>query len=66
MDKDNESKLQKYGLEFIKDLISKQYAYEVNGSVYFDVGKFENYGELSPTDYSEETAGAAPDENPAC
>lgn len=37
-------------LEIIKDILEKGYAYEVNGSVYFDVSKFnENfeYGKLS-------------------
>ncbi|WP_274473722.1 cysteine--tRNA ligase [Mangrovimonas aestuarii] len=37
-------------IEIIKDIITKGYAYEVNGSVYFDVLKFNethNYGKLS-------------------
>jgi cysteinyl-tRNA synthetase len=34
-------------IEMIKDLISKNYAYEVNGNVYFDVRKFDDYGKLS-------------------
>ena len=37
-------------IELIKDIIKKQYAYEVNGSVYFDVIKFNKdipYGKLS-------------------
>ncbi|MFX0211183.1 MAG: class I tRNA ligase family protein, partial [Candidatus Hodarchaeota archaeon] len=44
-------------IEFVKDLEEKGFAYEVNGSLYFDVTKFPTYGELSPSDYSEETAG---------
>jgi cysteinyl-tRNA synthetase len=44
-------------IEFVKDLQEKGYAYEVNGSLYFDVTKFPTYGELSPSDYSEESAG---------
>lgn len=37
-------------IEMIKDLIQKGYAYEVNGSVYFDVAKYaegHDYGKLS-------------------
>lgn len=34
-------------LEIIKDLIAKGYAYEINGSVYFDVTKDKDYGKLS-------------------
>ena len=34
-------------IEFIKVLLDKGYAYEVNGSVYFDVSSFSEYGKLS-------------------
>ncbi|MHA1972443.1 MAG: cysteine--tRNA ligase [Candidatus Hodarchaeales archaeon] len=51
-------------IEFVKDLLKKGFAYEVNGSVYFDVSKFPEYGKLSPTTYSEETAGARIAVNP--
>ncbi|MCS6989438.1 MAG: cysteine--tRNA ligase [Chloroherpetonaceae bacterium] len=34
-------------IELIKALIAKGHAYEVNGSVYFDVSSFEGYGKLS-------------------
>jgi cysteinyl-tRNA synthetase len=37
-------------IEIIKDIIKKGYAYEINGSVYFDVAKFNidhTYGKLS-------------------
>ncbi len=36
-------------IEFIKILIEKGYAYESNGSVYFNVDSYEHYGELSGT-----------------
>ncbi|MHA2246541.1 MAG: cysteine--tRNA ligase [Candidatus Hodarchaeales archaeon] len=51
-------------IEFIKDLLEKGYAYEVNGSIYFDVSKFLSYGELSPSSYSEESAGVRVAVNP--
>jgi cysteinyl-tRNA synthetase len=34
-------------IELIRKLVEKSYAYTVNGSVYFDVTKFEDYGKLS-------------------
>ncbi|MGQ9460668.1 MAG: cysteine--tRNA ligase [Candidatus Bathyarchaeaceae archaeon] len=34
-------------IEAIQSLIKKGYAYEVNGNVFFDVSKFEDYGKLS-------------------
>ncbi|HEX9829998.1 MAG TPA: cysteine--tRNA ligase, partial [Bacteroidota bacterium] len=34
-------------IEMVKQLIAKGYAYEANGSVYFDVRKFPDYGKLS-------------------
>ena len=34
-------------IEIAKELLRKGYAYEVNGSVYFDVRKFKGYGKLS-------------------
>lgn len=34
-------------IEMIKKLIEKKYAYEVKGSVFYDIEKFENYGKLS-------------------
>ena len=34
-------------IEMVKQLLAKGFAYEVNGSVYFDVQMFKNYGKLS-------------------
>ncbi len=34
-------------IELVEKLIEKGYGYEVNGNVYFDVSKFEDYGKLS-------------------
>ncbi len=34
-------------IELIQKLIDKGYAYEVDGNVYYDVSKFEDYGKLS-------------------
>ncbi|MFX0123530.1 MAG: cysteine--tRNA ligase [Candidatus Hodarchaeota archaeon] len=51
-------------IEFISDLLEKDYAYEINGSVYFNVEKFPSYGKLSPSSYSEESAGVRVAINP--
>jgi cysteinyl-tRNA synthetase len=34
-------------IDFIKELIDKGFAYEINGDVYFSIEKFKNYGNLS-------------------
>lgn len=44
-------------INYIKLLISKKIAYENNGSVYFDIKKFTNYGKLSNRDFSQQKAG---------
>ena len=41
-----------------KRLVEKGYAYEVNGSVYFEVAKFPRYGRLSGRSVEEMQAGA--------
>jgi cysteinyl-tRNA synthetase len=49
-------------IEIIQDLISKGFAYEVNGSVYFDVAKYDekfDYGKLSGRSVEEMMEGAA-------
>jgi cysteinyl-tRNA synthetase len=42
----------------IQDLLKKGVAYEVNGNVYFEVGKFADYGKLSGKKLDELEAGA--------
>lgn len=46
-------------IEMIKTLIEKGYAYEVNGSVYFDTMSFSDYGKLSKKKIDELIAGAS-------
>jgi len=45
-------------IDLVKTLLEKGYAYEVNGSVYFDVSKFADYGKLSGRNTEEMMAGA--------
>lgn len=45
-------------IAMIQELFAKQLAYEANGSVYFDVGKFPGYGKLSGRTIEELNAGA--------
>lgn len=45
-------------IELVKTLLAKSYAYEVNGSVYFDVSKFAEYGKLSGRKVEDMMAGA--------
>ncbi len=51
-------------IELIKVLLDKGYAYEVNGSVYFEVTKFPEYGKLSGRKVEEQVEGARVDINP--
>jgi cysteinyl-tRNA synthetase len=51
-------------IELIKTLIEKGYAYEVNGSVYFDVAKWPEYGKLSGRRVEELMEGARVEVNP--
>jgi len=45
-------------INFVKDLIDKGYAYEVDGDVYFSTKKFKDYGKLSGQDLEQLQAGA--------
>ncbi len=45
-------------IEAIRSLIEKGYAYEVNGNVFFDVSKFEDYGKLSKVKLEAMLAGS--------
>jgi cysteinyl-tRNA synthetase len=40
-------------VKIIKGLLEKGYAYKKNGSVYFNISKFPNYGRLSKIDLEE-------------
>jgi cysteinyl-tRNA synthetase len=51
-------------IELVKTLLEKGFAYEVNGSVYFDVAKFEGYGKLSGRNIEEMIAGARIEPSP--
>ena len=48
-------------VKMISDLISKQYAYEKNRHVYFEVEKFKDYGKLSRKNLDELVAGSRVD-----
>jgi cysteinyl-tRNA synthetase len=46
-------------IEFVEKLLEKGYAYEAEDGVYFDVGKFKDYGKLSGVVVSALKAGAS-------
>lgn len=50
-------------IAFIKDLLDKGYAYEVNGNVYFRVSKIDDYGKLANINKEELEVGARIEEN---
>lgn len=45
-------------IHFVKDLVDNGYAYEVNGDVYFNSRKFDEYGKLSGQNLEDLQAGA--------
>ncbi|AZH25504.1 cysteine--tRNA ligase [Haloplanus aerogenes] len=49
-------------IDLVETLIDRGYAYETNGSVYFDVTEFEDYGKLSNQNLDEMEAQGDPDE----
>jgi cysteinyl-tRNA synthetase len=51
-------------IDLVKTLMEKGFAYEVNGSVYFDVSKFADYGKLSGRNVEEMIAGARVEVSP--
>jgi cysteinyl-tRNA synthetase len=51
-------------IENARLLIEKGHAYEANGSVYFDVGSFPEYGKLAGRNVQEMAAGARVEVNP--
>jgi cysteinyl-tRNA synthetase len=51
-------------IELVKTLLEKGYAYEVNGSVYFDVAKFADYGRLSGRNIEEMLTGTRVETSP--
>ena len=50
-------------IQFVKALIDKDFAYEVDGDVYYEVEKFKDYGKLSKKNIDELLAGARIDVN---
>ncbi|MDP4176964.1 MAG: cysteine--tRNA ligase [Bacillota bacterium] len=46
-------------IAFVKELVEKGYAYEVDGDVYFSTKKFKSYGKLSGQNLDELKAGAS-------
>lgn len=51
-------------IELVKTLLKKGYAYEVNGSVYFEVEKFPDYGKLSRRNLDEMLEGVRVEVSP--
>ena len=51
-------------IKIVEGLIEKEFAYEKNGNVFFDVTKFENYGKLSGNTLDNLKVGARLEEHP--
>ncbi len=45
-------------LEFVQKLVELGYGYETSDGIYFDIGRFPSYGELSRLNLEEQQAGA--------
>ncbi len=45
-------------INFIKELVEKEYAYSANGDVYFDITKLDDYGKLSKKNIEDLVSGA--------
>ncbi len=50
-------------ISFIKKLEKKEFTYQIDGSVYFRVSKFKNYGKLSSRKLSDSISGTRVNEN---
>lgn len=50
-------------IDIIEKLIENKHAYEVDGSIYFDISTFETYGDLAKLDLENLKAGARVDVN---
>ncbi|MHC5062015.1 MAG: cysteine--tRNA ligase [Planctomycetota bacterium] len=51
-------------IDTVRKLLEKDFAYEVNGSVYYDVTKFKEYGKLSGRNIEDMLAGARVEVSP--
>ncbi len=45
-------------IAYVQELLDKGYAYEIDDGIYFDIGKFPEYGKLSRLNLDEQQAGA--------
>ena len=45
-------------IAYVQELLDKGYAYEIDDGIYFDIGKFSEYGKLSRLNLEEQQAGA--------
>lgn len=45
-------------IKYVTDLVDKGYGYETSDGIYFDIGKFPEYGKLSRLNLDEQIAGA--------
>ena len=45
-------------IKYVEALLEKGYAYEIDDGIYFDIGKFPEYGKLSRLNLDEQQAGA--------